>query len=81
LPLDFHLTAAEAADSPQFDTLLDLEPDATPRSVIAERGYDAKANHENVRERGSLRVSPVTFEREEPAEILSQETVCTPLSN
>ena len=58
LPLDFHLTGAEASDSPQFETLLDLEPDVTPRAVIADKGYDAKANREAARKRGSLPVIP-----------------------
>jgi hypothetical protein len=46
LPLDFHLTGAEASDSPQFETLLDLDPAVTPRAVIADKGYDATANRQ-----------------------------------
>jgi hypothetical protein len=53
LPLDFHLTRAEASDSPQFETLLDLDPAVTPRAVIADKDGDAKANREAARARGS----------------------------
>jgi transposase len=58
LPLDFHLTGAEASDSRQFETLLDLDPEVTPRAVIADKGYDAKANRQAARARGSVPVIP-----------------------
>jgi transposase len=58
LPLDFHLTPAEASDSRQFETLLDIGPDVTPRAVITDKGYDAKANREAARARGTLPVIP-----------------------
>jgi transposase len=58
LPLDFVLTGAEASDSRQFDALLELGPDVTPRAVIADKGYDAKANREAASKRGSLPVIP-----------------------
>ena len=35
-PLAFHLTANQASDSRQFETLLDLGPDGDPRAVIAD---------------------------------------------
>ena len=58
LPLDFHLTGAEASDSRQFETLLAIGPDVTPRAVITDKGYDAEANRDAARANGSLPVIP-----------------------
>jgi transposase len=58
LPLDFHLTGAEASDSRQFERLLNIGPEVTPRAVITDKGYDAEANREAARARGSLPVIP-----------------------
>jgi transposase len=58
LPLDFHLTGAEASDSKQFEILLTQEAEVTPRAVITDKGYDAKANRDAARERGSIPVIP-----------------------
>ncbi|MEP9356343.1 IS5 family transposase [Xanthobacter sp. KR7-65] len=52
LPLAFHLTGGEAGDSPFFKLLLDLGPDVKPRAVLADKGYDAKANRALARARG-----------------------------
>lgn len=58
LPLDFHLTGNEASDSRQFEILLDIGPDVTPRGVITDKGYDAKANRDAARQRGIAPVIP-----------------------
>jgi transposase len=58
LPLAFHLTAGEASDSPQFEILLDIGPDITPRAAIGDKGYDAKANRAAARERSICPVIP-----------------------
>jgi transposase len=58
LPLDFHLTGNEASDSRQFETLLDIGPDATPRGVITDKGYDARSNREAARSRGIVPIIP-----------------------
>jgi len=58
LPLDFHLTGAEASDSRQFETLLAIGPDVTPRAVITDKGYDARSNRDAARAQGSLPVIP-----------------------
>lgn len=52
LPLAFHLTGGQASDSRNFETLLDLGPDITPRAVLGDKGYDAKANRAAARRRG-----------------------------
>jgi hypothetical protein len=52
LPLAFHLTGGEASDSRNFEILLDIGPDITPRAVLGDKGYDAKANREAARRRG-----------------------------
>jgi transposase len=59
LPLAFHLTEGQASDSPQFEILLDLGPDITPRAVVGDKGYDAKANRSAARERSICPVIPV----------------------
>jgi transposase len=58
LPLAFHLTGGEASDSRNFEVLLDLGPDITPRAAITDKGYDAKANREAARRRGICPVIP-----------------------
>ena len=50
-PLGFCLTGGEASDSPQFETLLDVGPDITPRAAVGDKGYDAKANRQAARSR------------------------------
>jgi transposase len=58
LPLAFHLTGGEASDSRNFEILLDLGPDITPRAAITDKGYDAKANRDGARRRGICPVIP-----------------------
>ena len=58
LPLAFHLTGGEASDSRNFEILLDLGPDITPRAAITDKGYDAKANRDCARRRGICPVIP-----------------------
>ena len=52
LPIAFHLTGGEASDSRNFETLLDIGPDITPRAALADKGYDAKSNRQAAREQG-----------------------------
>src|SRR4051812_13360015 len=56
LALAFHLTEhqtwGEAGDSPQFEILLDLGPDITPRAAVGDKGYDSTGNRTAARERG-----------------------------
>ncbi|MBX6374160.1 MAG: transposase [Acetobacteraceae bacterium] len=58
LPLDFRLTGGEASDSRQFETLLGLGPDITPRAVMTDKGCDAKGDREAVRSRGIRPIIP-----------------------
>ncbi|MFK5598220.1 IS5 family transposase [Methylobacterium sp. HMF5984] len=58
LPLAFVLTGGEAGDSPQFETLLDLEPDVRPRAAITDKGYDSKRNRAAARVRGIVPIIP-----------------------
>src|SRR3954451_3065631 len=57
-PLAFHLTEGQASDSPQFEVLLDLGPDITPRAAVGDKGYDSKANRSAARERNICPVIP-----------------------
>src|SRR5919107_3246327 len=59
LPLAFHLTEGQASDSPQFEVLLDLGPDITPRAAVGDKGYDSKANRSAARQRSICPVIPV----------------------
>ena len=52
LPIAFHLTGGEASDSRNFETLLDIGPDITPRAAVGDKGYDSKSNREAARQRG-----------------------------
>ena len=58
MPLAFHLTGGEASDSRNFEILLDLGPDITPRAVIGDKGYDSKANRAAARRRSICPVIP-----------------------
>jgi transposase len=58
LPLAFHLTEGQASDSVQFEALLDLGPDITPRVVVGDKGYASKGNRATARERGIAPVIP-----------------------
>ena len=58
MPLAFHLTGGEASDSRNFEVLLDIGPDITPRAVLGDKGYDAKANRAAARRRGICPVIP-----------------------
>jgi transposase len=58
LPLAFHLTGGEASDSRNFETLLDIGPDITPRATVGDKGYDSKANRNAARRRGICPVIP-----------------------
>jgi len=52
------LTGGEASDSRQFESLLDSGPDITPRAVITDKGYDAKANRSAARKRSVCPIIP-----------------------
>ena len=58
-PLAFHLTEGQASDSPQFEVLLDLGPDITPRAAVGDKGYDSTGNRSAARERSICPVIPV----------------------
>ena len=58
LPLAFYLTEGQASDSPQFEILLDLGPDITPRAAVADKGYDSTGNRSAAHERGICPVIP-----------------------
>ena len=43
LLIAFDLTGGEAADSPHFETPIDLGPDVRPRAIVADKGNDSAA--------------------------------------
>ena len=51
MPLAFHLTGGEAGDSPQFEILLELGAEITPRAALGDKGYDCKGTRAAARER------------------------------
>jgi transposase len=58
LPLAWHLTGGEASDSRNFAVLLDLGPEVAPRAVLADKGYDSRANRHAARARHICPVIP-----------------------
>ena len=58
LPIAFHISGGEASDSRNFETLLDIGPDITPRAALGDKGYDSKSNREAARQRGICSVIP-----------------------
>ena len=58
LPIAFDLTGGEKADTAHFETLMDLGPDIAPRAVVADKGYDSRANRALARNRGAVPVIP-----------------------
>ena len=75
LPLAFHLTEGQAGDSPQFEVLLDLGPDITPRAGVGDKGYDSKANRSAARQRGICPVIPLQVIGQEPADVLPESAL------
>ena len=55
LPITFDLTGGGAADSPHFETLMDIGPDVRPRAIVADKGYDSAGNRQLARKKGALR--------------------------
>ena len=47
-----------ASDTRQLGVPIEIGPDVTPCCVIADKGYDSKANREMARERGIVPVIP-----------------------
>ena len=47
----FDLTGGQAADSPHFETLLDLGPDVRPRVIVADKAYDNAGNRQLARKK------------------------------
>jgi transposase len=64
-PLDFVLTAGQAADITQAEALL---PDAPIEAVVADKGYDADAFVAQVTGRGAKAVIPPRKNRKQPRE-------------
>ena len=58
MPLAFTLTGGEQSDTRQFAPLLDIGPEIQPRAIVADKGYDAKANRDLARHRGICPVIP-----------------------
>jgi transposase len=58
LPIAFHLTGGEVADTTQLEISLDIGPDIAPRAAITDKGYDSAANRAACRRRGIVPVIP-----------------------
>lgn len=50
-----------------FETLLHVGPDATPRAVVADKGYDSRANRAAARACGAIPVIPQKTNAATPA--------------
>lgn len=51
-----------------FETLLHIGPDATPRAVVADKGYDSRANRAAARACGAIPVIPQKTNAATPAQ-------------
>ncbi|BFU92541.1 MAG: hypothetical protein NTAFB01_37280 [Nitrospira sp.] len=58
-PLQFHLTGGEAADCNAYETLIDLA-EHQPKALLADKGYDSNAIHNDLKRRG---IKPVMSPR------------------
>ncbi len=54
----FDPTGGQAADSPHFETPMDLGPEVRPRVIVADKACDSARNRTLARKRGSLTVIP-----------------------
>jgi transposase len=57
-PIAFDLTGGEKADSSEFETPMAIGPDVTPRSIVADKGYDSRANRAAARQQSILPFIP-----------------------
>ena len=63
VPLGGYVTTANHTDSPELPKLLDHVQKAhqwiNPQFVMADRGYDSRANHEDIIGRGAALIAPM----------------------
>ena len=67
-PIAFEITGGEKADAPMFETLPHLGPDAAPRAVVADKGFDSRANRAAARACGADPVIPHKVDAAAPVE-------------
>jgi transposase len=65
LPLGFVLTGGEASDYTAADALMDI-PVATPKALLADKGYDGDRFRERLLMRGILPIIPPRSSRKAP---------------
>ncbi len=46
------MTEGQASDSRNFEVLLEIGPDVTPRAAVGDKGYDSRSNRQAARSRG-----------------------------
>src|SRR4051794_37534710 len=78
LPLAFHLTEGQASDSPQFEILLDLGPDITPRAAVGDKGIRQHGQSHGRARTGHLPGDPVQVLGPKPARFLSEGALPRP---
>jgi hypothetical protein len=66
-PITFEITGGEKAEAPMFEILLRLGPDAAPRAVVADKGYDSRAKRAAARACGAVPVIPYKANAVAPA--------------
>ena len=52
------MTEGQASDSRNFEVLLEIGPDVTPRAAVGDKGYDARSNRQMARSQGICPVIP-----------------------
>jgi len=71
-PIAFEIAGGAKADAPMFETPLHLGPDATPRAVVADKGYDSRTNRAAARACGAVAVIPQKANAAAPAKHLAR---------
>jgi transposase len=62
------VTEGQASDSRNFEVLLEIGPDVTPRAAVGDKGYDARSNRAAARSRGICPAIPYkSTARDRPA--------------
>ena len=52
------MTEGQASDSRNFEVLLEIGPDVTPRAAVGDKGYACRSNRQTARSRGICPVIP-----------------------
>jgi transposase len=75
LPIAFHLTSAEASDSRNFETLLDIGPDINPRAALGDKGYEFQVKPRGHTSTRNMSGNPISIQHQRHSRILSESSL------